>query len=318
MDSKFITIETATADVREIMKLLSGGVAPRPIALVSTISNDGINNLAPFSYFNTFSANPPIVGFSVVRRVRNNSSKDTLNNLQKTGECVVHAVSHAMVQQTSLASTEYPPDVDEFTKAGFTSVNADLIKPRRVLESPFQMECRVAQIVTLGTAGGAGNLILCEVLKFHVAETVLKDGIIEPDLIDLVGRNSANFYTRAAGAAIFEIAKPVANMGIGIENLPAFIRNSNILSANNLGQLGNIEALPKHDDILQFVKHARSNTEAGDPSVSEYSAMFKDALNLARGDKLKAIEQIETAARKALEFNQTQFAIHALMAIETI
>ena len=161
MKSKFISIDVAKAEVREILKLLSGGVAPRPIALVSTISQDGIRNLAPFSYFNTFGANPPVVGFSVVRRVRNNSSKDTLQNLQQTGECVVHAVSHAMVQQTSLASTEYSAETDEFVKAGFTAVPADVVKPMRVAESPFQMECKVMQIVDLGSVGGSCNLVFC-------------------------------------------------------------------------------------------------------------------------------------------------------------
>ena len=175
---------------RVIYSYLIGGIAPRPIALVSTISNTGARNLAPYSFFNTFGANPPTVAIGPTRRIRDGSSKDTYHNLVETGECVIQAVTFSMVQQMNLASADYPPEIDEFDKSGLTAVDSDLVKPQGVAESPFRMECRVKQIVSLGDGGGSGDLVICEVIRFHIAESIIKDGAIQPNLIDLVGRNS--------------------------------------------------------------------------------------------------------------------------------
>ncbi|KAA3616734.1 MAG: flavin reductase family protein [Calditrichaeota bacterium] len=299
----------------KVQKFLAGGIAPRPIALVSTIAADGTGNLSPFSYFNTFGANPPMVGFSALRRVRDGSTKDTLNNVQATRECVIHAVSYAMVQQTSLSSTEYDSSVDEFQKSGFTAVNSDVVKPKRVLESPFHMECIVKQIIPLGNDGGSGNLVLCEVVKFHIDKSIFNSDVIEPQLIDLVGRNSANYYTRASGTAVFEVEKPRAKKGIGVDQLPSEIRNSHILSANNLGQLGNIENLPTETEIKHFLDTFEDNNAS--ESISEdckYFTIFRAALSFVNSDSNKVDELIETAAQIALENKDTDFAIKALCA----
>ena len=246
-------INPKEASVREVFGLLQGGVAPRPIALVSTISASGEVNLSPFSFFNAFGGNPPTVAFSPSRRQRDGSIKHTYSNLMATRECVIQAVTHAMVQQVSLASTEYPEGVDEFQKTGLTPVPSELVKPPRVKESPFQMECTLKQMVPLGDGPGSGNLAICEVQRFHVAEDIFEDGVIHPDFIDLVGRNSADFYTRASGDAIFYVKKPLETRGIGYDRLPEFIRTSTVLSANNLGQLGNTERIPTEEEVTSFV-----------------------------------------------------------------
>jgi len=198
----------------ELHKILLGGVAPRPIALVSSLSEDGIPNLSPFSFFNAFGSNPPIIAFSPSRRGKDASFKDTYNNLIRTRECVVQSVTYNMVEQISLASTEYSSEVNEFEKCGLTPVDSDIVKPKRVKESPFQMECKIRDIMSYGEGGASPNIFICEVLKFHVAEDIFKNGIIHPDLIDLVSRMSANFYCRASGFAVFEVEKPIAKKGI--------------------------------------------------------------------------------------------------------
>ncbi|MBU2652530.1 MAG: flavin reductase family protein, partial [Bacteroidetes bacterium] len=240
--------------IQQVHQYLLGGVQPRPIALVSTLSAEGYPNLSPFSFFNAFGANPPIVAFSPSRRGRDGTVKDTYNNLVATKECVIQAVPFAMVQQVSLASTEYPAGVDEFVKAGFTPEPSDLVKPARVKESPFQMECILKQMVDLGGLPASGNLAICEVVKFHIAEDIIVDNIIHPDLIDLVGRQSANYYTRASGDSVFEVAKPLARTGIGFDNLPKFIVHSHILSANNLAQLANSEQIPDANQARKEVE----------------------------------------------------------------
>lgn len=305
----FITTDPKDAKVVDVHKLLLGGVAPRPIALVSTISSDGINNLSPFSFFNAFGANPPVVAFSPSRRGRDGSTKDTLHNLEATRECVVHAVSYDIVEQVSLASTEYPPEVDEFVKSGLSPLDSEFVRPKRVAESPFHMECKVVEIFPLGEKNGSGNLVICEVIKFHIAESVFTDGVINPNLINLVGRNSANYYTKAFDSAIFEIEKPIATLGIGIDQLPDHIKDSKTLTGNHLGKLGNIEALPSRDDVHSFVASLTdSNFEPND-----YQKAFVQALNIA--DKAQRDSQIEQAAIKALEENDNKFAIYALISI---
>ncbi len=193
---------------KDTLEILTGGVGPRPIALVSTLSKEGKRNLAPFSFFNAFGSNPPIVVFSPARKTRNGGFKDTYNNLLETKECVVQVVTYAMAKQVNICSIEFKPGVDEFIESGLTPLDSLKVKPPRVKESPFQMECVLKQMVPLEEKPGSGNLAICEVLVFHIAENVYKDGIIHPDLLDLIGRNGGHFYTRASGEALFELEKP--------------------------------------------------------------------------------------------------------------
>lgn len=205
------TFDVASLTIQEKMLLFQAGIAPRPIAFVSTLSADGINNLAPFSFFNIFGVNPVIVGFSPSRRGRDGSLKDTYNNLMATRECVIQVVTHELVHKSNLASKEFPPAVDEFMEAGLTPIPSEMVKPFRVKESPFQMECKLYQMIPLGNAPGSGNLALCEVLKLHVAESLFvqgKEHTIDPQKIDLVARMGQDYYARAFGPAIFEVKKP--------------------------------------------------------------------------------------------------------------
>lgn len=247
------TINPSEVSVAELHGYLLSAVAPRPIAFASTVDKDGNVNLSPFSFFNVFSANPPVAIFSPARRGRDNTTKHTFENVQEVRECVINIVNHPMVEQMSLSSTEYPKGTDEFVKAGFTPVASDLIQPPRVKESPVQLECKVTEIKELGTEGGAGNLIFCEVLRIHINEDYLDaHGKLDTVKLDLVGRMGANWYVRASGDALFEIAKPLTTMGIGVDRIPADIRNSNILTGNNLGQLGNVERLPDETEVNEF------------------------------------------------------------------
>lgn len=232
---------------------LLGAVGPRPIAFASTIDENGNRNLSPFSFFNVFGANPPIAIFSPARRVRNNTTKHTLENTKLTKEVVINIVNYNMVEQMSLASTEYPEGVDEFVKSGFTPIESELVKPFRVKESPVQLECIVKEIVETGTEGGAGNLVICEVVMLHVSEEVLdENGKIDTQKIDLVGRLGGDWYVRAHGDALFEVEKPIRNLGIGVDQIPEDIRLSNILTGNDLGKLGNVETLPDETEVNEY------------------------------------------------------------------
>ncbi len=229
---------------------LLGAVAPRPICFASTIDNDGVANLSPFSFFNVFGAKPPILIFSPARRVRDNTVKHTLENVYANKEVVINMVNYDMVQQMNLASCEYPKGVDEFLKAGFTPIASDMVKPFRVKESPVQLECKVLQVVETGVEGGAGNLVICEVVCMHIDDNILDiTGKIDPNKIDLVARMGADYYCRASGAAVFEVPKPNASLGIGIDALPEHVRNSKVLTGNHLGILGNCSAIPQRDDL---------------------------------------------------------------------
>lgn len=234
--------------------LMLGAVGPRPIAFASTLDAKGNPNLSPFSFFNMFSANPPILVFSPARRVRDNTVKHTLLNAKATGEVVINIVNYDIVQQVSLSSTEYGEGVNEFLKAGLSMLESELVKPFRVAESPVQFECKVREIVELGEQGGAGNMIICEVLKMHVKKEVLgEDGKIDQHKIDLVARMGGNWYSRA-NLGMFEVPKPLSTLGIGVDLLPGEIRNSKILSGNDLGRLGNVEKLPSEEEIEKFIK----------------------------------------------------------------
>ena len=233
---------------------LLGAIAPRPIAFASTIDADGNPNLSPFSFFNVFGSNPPVLIFSPARRVRDNTTKHTLENSLATKEVVINIVNYDIVQQMSLSSTEYPEGVNEFEKAGFTMLPSDEIKPFRVAESPVQFECKVKDVIFTGNEGGAGNLIVCEVVKIHISEDILADdGSIDQHKIDLVARAGGSYYTRARDG-FFEIPKPIATLGIGVDAIPLEIRNSPILTGNNLGMLGNVEQLPAEDTVNNFGK----------------------------------------------------------------
>lgn len=236
---------------------LLSAVAPRPIAFASTIDVDGNPNLSPFSFFNVFSANPPVLIFSPARRVRGNTTKHTLHNAEAVKEVVINVVNYDIVQQMSLSSTEYPEGVNEFKKAGLTMLKSDLVKPFRVAESPVQLECKVNEIIKLGTEGGAGNLIICEVVKMHISDDILNDeGSIDQEKLDLVARAGGSYYSRAK-SGFFEIPKPLSTLGIGVDSLPEEVRNSKFLTGNDLGLLANVEALPSKEKIEEFKKIAQ-------------------------------------------------------------
>lgn len=260
---EYLTITPGTIKTAQLHGYLLGAVGPRPIAFASTISADGTPNLAPFSFFNVFSANPPILIFSPARRVRDNTTKHTLANVMAVPEVVINVVNHAIVEQANLASTEYPDGVNEFIKAGFTALPSEKVRPFRVAESPVQMECKVTEIKPLGQHGGAGQLIFAQVLQMHIYTSVLNEnGQIDPHKIDLVARMGGDYYARASGSAVFELEKPLASIGIGIDALPASIRHSDILTGNELARLGNFPALPDADAVAAW-RHAHASAYAG-------------------------------------------------------
>jgi flavin reductase (DIM6/NTAB) family NADH-FMN oxidoreductase RutF len=247
------SIDPKNLDTAAFHGLMLSAVAPRPIAFASTIDAQGRPNLAPYSFFNVFSSNPPIAIFSPARRVRDNTTKHTLDNVEVVSEVVINVVNYSLVQQMNLASTEYPEGVNEFEKAGLTPIASDLVKPFRVKESPVQFECKVREVIKLGTEGGAGNLIVAEILRMHINDEMMTDqGGIDTQRLDLVARMGGDWYCRASGDALFEIAKPSRDQGIGVDAIPEHIRESNILTGNDLGLLGGISALPTNEDLDAF------------------------------------------------------------------
>lgn len=249
-----ISFEPKDLSTAKLHGYLQSAVAPRPIAFASTISADGKPNLSPFSFFNVFSANPPILIFSPARRVRDNTVKHTLINVEATKEVVINVVNYDIVQQASLSSTEYAEGVNEFLKSGLTAIKSDLVKPFRVAESPVQFECKVNEIISLGENGGAGNLVICEVLKIHISEKILdQNGQIDQHKIDLVSRLGGNWYSRS-NEGLFEVPKPLTTLGIGVDAIPDFVKQSPVFNGNDLGILGNVEALPTDEEIDIFVK----------------------------------------------------------------
>lgn len=248
-----ISLDPRDLSTARLHGYLLSAVAPRPIAFASTVDADGTPNLSPFSYFNVFSSNPPILVFSPARRVRDNTTKHTLENVMQHKEVVINIVNFDLVHQMSLSSTEYDKGVNEFEKAGLTMLKSDVVKPFRVAEAPVQLECKVKDVISLGTEGGAGNMIICEVVKFHIADEVLNDDLtINQEALDLVARAGGSYYCRAK-AGFFEIPKPLINIGIGVDSMPEHIKNSMILTGNDLGMLGNVSALPTLEEIGTFV-----------------------------------------------------------------
>jgi flavin reductase (DIM6/NTAB) family NADH-FMN oxidoreductase RutF len=249
-----ISITPQEVSTAKLHSYLLSAVSPRPIAFASTMDEDGNVNLSPFSFFNVFSANPPILIFSPARRVRDNTTKHTLENVLKTKEVVINIVNFEMVQQMSLSSTEYPDGVNEFVKSGLTQVASEMIKPPRVVEAPVQFECKVNDVIALGTEGGAGNLIIAEVVKLHIKESILDaEGKIDAVKIDTVARMGANWYNRSK-EGMFEVLKPIRTMGIGVDALPRSIVNSTVLTGNDLGILGNSEKIPTAEEVREFIK----------------------------------------------------------------
>ena len=253
------TIDVTSGETAGIYQYLTSAVTPRPIAFVSTIDSEGNKNLSPFSFFNAFSVNPPILVFSPVRRVRNNTSKHTLDNLHQVKECVICLVTEEIAQQVSLSSCDFDAETNEFEKAGFTEIKSDLVTPLRVKESPVNFECKVNDIVSLGEGGGGGSLVLCEVLKMHINETVLdNNNAIDPFKLNIVSRLGSNWYGKTTKDSLYEIAKPISRMGMGIDNLPQEILTSEILTGNELAILASAENIPEKNE---FTLRDNKNTE---------------------------------------------------------
>lgn len=248
-----LTIDTKETKNPKLHHYLLGSVGPRPICFASTIDKDGNRNLAPFSFFNVFSSNPPIAVFSPARSGRTGEQKDTYNNVKEVAEVVINIVDYSMVHQMSLASSPYNPDEDEFIKSGLTAIESEVVKPWRVKESPVQMECKVNEVIELGEGGGAGNLIVCEILKIHISDSVLDENSgIDQKKIDLVARMGGDWYCRADENSMFEIKKPITTRGIGVDEMPVEIVNSNVLTGNDIGQLGGIESLPDETEVNDY------------------------------------------------------------------
>ena len=249
-----LTIHPENTSTGKLHGYLLASVSPRPIAFASTVDKDGKVNLSPYSFFNVFSANPPVVIFSPARRVRDNTVKHTLENVLDVPEVVINIVNYDMVQQMSLSSTEYPKGVNEFVKAGLTELPSEVVTPPRVAEAPVQLECKVLNVVALGEEGGAGNLVIAQVVRMHIKEDILDDeGRIDAAKIDTVARMGGNWYSRAK-TGMFEVPKPLSTLGIGVDQIPEQIRLSTILSGNDLGQLGNVEQLPTEVESASFME----------------------------------------------------------------
>tara|TARA_Y100001968_G_C19421042_1_gene751760 strand:+ start:376 stop:1212 length:837 start_codon:yes stop_codon:yes gene_type:complete len=246
------TLDVNKGQTDGIYNYLSSAITPRPIALVSTIDKHGNRNLSPFSFFNVFSVNPPILIFSPVKSGRSGENKHTLENVLEIKECVIALVTEDIAQQVSLSSTSYEKGINEFEKSGLTEIKSDLISPSRILESPINFECKINDVIVLGREGGAGNLVVAEILKMHINETVLdKNGNIDPLKLNIISRHGANWYGKTTKESLYEIAKPISKLGMGVDNLPSEIKNSSILSGSELAILASAENIPEKQDFYQ-------------------------------------------------------------------
>ena len=294
----FHSFDPAALEGRDLHGKLLGGIAPRPIAFASTVDQNGRHNLAPFSYFNVFSAKPPIVIFSPARRMRGNTTKHTLDNVLEVPEVVINLVDYAMVHACSLASGDFPAGVSEFEKAGLTAVASDLVRPMCVAESPVQLECEVMRVESLGDEGGAGQLVICEIKRMHFREDVLNEaGQPVPNLLDLVGRCGGNAYVRASGEALFDVPKPLAAPGVGVDALPREVRQSAVLTGNELAQLGSALVLPDETDVNDFKLLELSDLfmEFEDDGIGLERAIHEHAQKLiAAGDIAEALKAVLT------------------------
>jgi flavin reductase (DIM6/NTAB) family NADH-FMN oxidoreductase RutF len=297
-----LSIKVSDLKTAELQNYLQYAIAPRPICFVSTIDKEGNVNLSPFSFFNMFSTNPPICIFSPARRVRDNTTKHSLENVLEVPECVINIVNYDMVQQTSLASVEYPKGTNEFIKAGFTELASELVKPPRVAESPVQMECVVRGVISLGTEAGAGNLVLAEIKLIHIQEDILDEsGKIDQEKIDLVARLGGDWYCRVNSDNLFKVEKPVRTLGIGVDSIPSAIRNSDILTGNNLGQLGNVESLPTDKEIEEF----------------QFDSELRQILNATIGDNRTRARELHQYAKSLLEKGNVADAWKVLLSFDT-
>ena len=295
-----VTYDPKELPIPKLHQYLLGAIGPRPIAFASTIDENGNNNLSPFSFFNVFSAAPPILIFSPARNGRTNTTKDTYNNVKQVPEVVINIVNYDILHQMSLSSSPYAPEVDEFVKAGFTPVPSETIRPMRVMESPVQFECKVNQVIELGDQGGAGNLVICEVTKIHISEAVLdENGMIDQKKINLVARMGGNWYCHANEASMFEITKPITTIGIGFDQLPEDIRNSKVLTGNDLAQLAGVTELPNETDVNEY-----KLLELSDFFLTLEDEPAKLELELhQRAQQLIAENNIEGAWMTLLSFN---------------
>jgi flavin reductase (DIM6/NTAB) family NADH-FMN oxidoreductase RutF len=294
-----LSLETKNLTPLQIQAYLNHAVAPRPICLASTVDSEGNVNLSPFSFFNLFSVNPPVCVFSPSRRVRDNTTKHTLENLQQVPECVINIVNYDMVQQVSLSSVEYPAGVNEFIKAGLTELPSTLVKPPRVAESPIQLECVVKEIISLGDTPGAGNLVIAEIRVIHISEGILdEDGAIDQFKTDQVGRLGGDWYCRVTADNLFKVAKPVRTIGIGVDSIPHAIRNSKVLTGNNLGQLGNVEELPADEAIEAYAQ----------------SDELKEIFDATIGDSQTRELQLHLKAKQLLDEGRVEEAWMVLLA----
>lgn len=294
--TEFASFDPESILPQELHAKLLGGIAPRPIAFASTVDAKGRPNLAPFSYFNVFSAQPPIVIFSPARRLRDNTTKHTLDNVHQHPEVVINLVDYNMVHQCSLASADFEAGISEFDKAGLTALASERVSPLRVAESPVQLECRVVRVDSLGEKGGAGQLVICEVLRMHFRKDVLDDsGKPDPDRLDLVGRCGGATYVRVSGAALFQLPKPLSRIGIGVDALPEEVRLSRILSGNDLGQLGGISELPSETDVNDYklMELADLFMEHEDSGQDLEEALHRYAVSqIAQGDIIGALKAL--------------------------
>ena len=294
------TIDPSKIETKDLHQYLLGTVAPRPIAFVSTLGLDGTPNLAPYSFYNAFSSNPPTVVFSSNRRVADNTTKDTLHNIEATGECVINAVSYNIVRQMAVASVEYPAGVNEFVKAGLTPMPSEVVAPFRVKESPAHLECRVRETITLGEHGGAGHLIICDVVRMHISEAVFDEERperIDPHKMDLMGRMGRAFYVRASGDAIHTIVQPVKPEAIGFDGLPESVRSSHVLSANNLGQLAGMTQWPSAVDATLLAEQDPVVRDILNSATADLSARLHEyaRLLLEKDDRVKAAQALVLA-----------------------
>lgn len=243
------TFDPKELATHEFHQILLGTVIPRPIALASTVDANGIVNLSPFSFFNCFSANPPILVFSPARRVRNNTTKHTLENILETKEVVINIVNYAMVEQTSLSSVEFDKGIDEFVKSGLTAAQSKLVTPPRVKESPVSFECKVKEVIPLGEQGGAGHLVICEVVLVHVDDAIFdSNNVISPKKLDAVARLGGDWYCRVNEQSLFKVPKPGTKLAVGFEKLPESLLKSEILNGNHLARMASVEAVPALTD----------------------------------------------------------------------
>jgi len=293
-----LTLNVADLSPVDLQNYLQYAIAPRPIALASTIDKNGSVNLSPFSFFNMFSTNPPICIISPSRRVRDSTTKHSLENLKEVGELVINIVNYSMVQQTSLSSVEYARGVNEFVKAGFTSLPSQLVKPPRVAESPVQFECVVNDIISLGNGPGAGNLIVAEIKLMHINEAVLDaDGKIDQTKMDQVARLGGDWYCRVTKDNLFTVEKPNRHIGVGVDALPHHVRNSSVLTGNDLGKLGNLTTLPDDAAIELFAQ----------------SDGIKEILDATIGDSHTRELQLHLKAKTLLAEGRVEDAIRILL-----